>query len=112
MIVILNYRIYANGRQQNQVMGSVGQILGESPAAHSETEARQGENVPAPQRRRAQTDRQPQGLLRHHVRASDGDPVEGSSEGIRQFEQRARLFPQVGGGGLLPEAVEEGAGRI
>ena len=93
-------------------MGSIGQILGESQAAHPETEAQRGQDIPATQGRRAQADGQPQGLLRHHVRASDRHPVEGASEGVRQFEQRARVFQEMGGGGLFPEAVEEGAGGV
>ncbi len=93
-------------------MGSVGQVLGEGRASDSEAETQHGEDVPAPQGCRAQAHGSPQGVQRHSLRASHGHPVEGSSEGVRQLEQRACVFPQVGGGRLLPEAVEKGAGRI
>ena len=93
-------------------MGSVGQVLGEGQAAHPEAEARQGEDIPAPQGCGAQAHGSSQGVLRHNLRASHGHTVEGAAAGVRKLQQRARVFPQVDGGGLLPEAVEEGAGRI
>ncbi len=51
-------------------------------------------------------------VLRHSLRASHGHAMKGAAAGVWKLQQRVCVFPQVGGGGLLPEAVEEGAGRI
>jgi hypothetical protein len=36
--------------------------------------------------------------------------MESLAEGIRQFQQCPSVFPEVGEGRIVPEALEEGAG--
>ena len=93
-------------------MGGLRPVLGEGGASDSQAAARRIQDLPAQNGWRTQADGSAQGVLRHRLCPSDGHPVEGASKGIRQRKQRPCVFPEVGQGRPLHQALAEGPGRI
>jgi hypothetical protein len=96
----------------DQVLDGVGRVVEQDRADGSKAQTGARAEIPTQARSGAQADAGTAGFRGDCLCASHRLPVEGSTQGVRQRQRRARVFPALAAGRLFPEDLEGRLGRV
>jgi hypothetical protein len=96
----------------DQVVDSIGCIVGQGRALDSGGQADRGTELSAQARSRAQADGGAASVFGHRLRSAHRYSVEGVASGVRLGERGSPVFSELAESGVLPQTVAGRTGRI